>query len=124
MAASLPKTCTQTIVNASDCVGFTLPGIIEDPGSFSGRVSSPRPQRGPEASQRMSLAILNSEAARVFNAPEAKTISSCAESAANLLGCERNGRPVSSEIFFAARSADSGWEVRQGATAGTALARR
>src|SRR2546426_4467725 len=33
-----------------------------------------------------------SEAARVFKAPLAKTISSCAESAANLLGCERKDR--------------------------------
>jgi hypothetical protein len=32
-------------------------GMIDQPGSFSGRRSSPRPQRGPEASQRMSLAI-------------------------------------------------------------------
>src|ERR1700758_5016727 len=72
MAASLPITCTATIVSASDCVGFTLPGMMDEPGSFSGSVSSPRPQRGPEASQRMSLAILMSEAARVFNAPERK----------------------------------------------------
>src|SRR5256885_10630684 len=63
MAASLPMTWTATMVTASACVGFTLPGMIEEPGSFSGRVSSPRPQRGPEASQRMSLAILKSEAA-------------------------------------------------------------
>ena len=34
---------------ASDCVGFTLPGMIEEPGSFSGMVSSASPQRGPEA---------------------------------------------------------------------------
>src|SRR2546430_11052042 len=86
MAASLPMTCTATMVRASDCVGFTLPGMMEEPGSFSGSVSSPRPQRGPEASQRISLAIFMSEAASVFSAPEAKTSSSCAESAANLLG--------------------------------------
>ena len=66
MAASLPMTCTATIVMASACVGFTLPGMIDEPGSFSGSVSSPRPQRGPEASQRMSLAIFISEAASVF----------------------------------------------------------
>src|ERR1700687_1681026 len=85
-AAVAPWTCTQTIVIASHCVGFTLPGMIDDPGSFSGIDSSPRPQRGPEASQRISLAIFISDAARVFSAPEAKTISSWAESAANLLG--------------------------------------
>ena len=54
-------TCTATIVIASLCVGFTLPGMIELPGSFSGRLNSPSPQRGPLASQRMSLAIFISE---------------------------------------------------------------
>lgn len=43
MATWLPKTWAQTIVIASDCVGFTLPGMIEEPGSFSGSESSPRP---------------------------------------------------------------------------------
>ena len=82
------------MVMASHCVGFTLPGMMDEPGSFSGRVSSPKPQRGPEASQRMSLAIFISEAASVLSAPEAKTISSCAESEANLFGCERKGSPL------------------------------
>src|SRR6266478_439258 len=91
MAASLPITWMATMVMASHCVGFTLPGMMEDPGSFSGSVSSPKPQRGPDASQRMSLAIFMSDAARVLSAPEAKTISSCAERLANLLGCERKG---------------------------------
>ncbi len=36
-ATSLPITCTQTIVIASACVGFTLPGMMLLPGSFSGR---------------------------------------------------------------------------------------
>src|SRR6266446_5701486 len=43
MATSLPITCAQSIVIASDCVGLTLPGMIELPGSFSGMVISPRP---------------------------------------------------------------------------------
>ena len=30
-------TCAQTIVMASAWVGFTFPGMIEEPGSFSGR---------------------------------------------------------------------------------------
>ena len=65
----LPITWAQTMVSASDCVGLTLPGMIEEPGSFSGRLSSPRPERGPEPRKRMSLAILNSDTARVFSAP-------------------------------------------------------
>ena len=108
---------------ASLCVGLTLPGMIDEPGSFSGRISSPKPQRGPEASQRMSLAIFISEAASVFSAPLAKTISSCAESAANLLGCDLNGSPVSSAIFLAARSPNSGCELRPVPTAVPPIAR-
>ena len=51
-------TWAATIVSISAWVGLTLPGMIELPGSFSGSFSSPRPQRGPEPSRRMSLAIL------------------------------------------------------------------
>ena len=89
---------------ASDCVGFTLPGMIEEPGSFSGRSSSPRPDRGPLPSHRMSLAIFIRDAASVFTAPWAWTIASWAASAANLFGAEVKGRPVSSAIFAAAAS--------------------
>src|ERR1700731_644478 len=56
-ALSSPITWMQTITIASCWVGLTLPGMIDEPGSFSGKRSSPKPQRGPEASQRMSLAI-------------------------------------------------------------------
>ena len=59
-ATSLPMTWRATIVIASHWVGFTLPGMIELPGSFSGIRISPMPQRGPLASQRTSLAIFMS----------------------------------------------------------------
>ena len=36
-----PITFTQTIVTASDCVGFTFPGIIDEPGSLAGKFNSP-----------------------------------------------------------------------------------
>ena len=81
------------MVSASHCVGFTLPGMIELPGSFSGIVISPRPQRGPEASQRTSLAIFMSEAASVLSAPCANTSASCAASASNLFGAVTKGMP-------------------------------
>ena len=42
---------------ASTWVGLTFPGIMEDPGSFSGRFNSPRPDRGPDAKKRKSFAI-------------------------------------------------------------------
>ena len=91
--------------------------MIELPGSFSGSMSSPIPARGPDASQRMSLAIFISAAASVLSAPEAKTKSSCEASAANLFGCERNGSPVSSAILRAVRSPNSGCALRPVPTA-------
>ena len=117
VALSLPSTWTHTIVSASDWVGFTLPGMIDEPGSFSGSSSSPRPARGPEPSQRTSFAIFMQLTASVFTAPLAKTMSSCAASAANLLRALVNGRPVMSAIFAAARSANSGWVFRPVPTA-------
>ena len=117
IAVSLPITCTHTIVIASHWVGLTLPGMIEEPGSFSGRVSSPSPQRGPEPIQRTSLAIFISEQASVLSAPLAITSASCAASAANLLGADLNGSPVSFAIRAATRSANSGCVLRPVPTA-------
>ena len=93
--------CAQTIVSASHCVGLTLPGMIELPGSFSGSWISPRPLRGPEPRSRRSLATLLSAQAAVFSAPDASTMASWAASAANLFGAVSNGRPVSSAMSFA-----------------------
>ena len=75
-AASLPKTWHATMVMASDCVGFTLPGMIDEPGSFSGRISSPIPLRGPDPSNRMSFAIFIRDAANVARAPDVNTTAS------------------------------------------------
>ncbi len=100
-ATSLPKTWAQTIVSASDCVGLTLPGMIEEPGSFSGIRISARPERGPDASQRTSFAIFMRAAASVLMAPCAATIASCAASASNLLGADVKGIPVSFAISAA-----------------------
>ena len=94
MAVSLPITWTATIVTCSHCVGLTLPGMMDDPGSFSGMRISPRPSRGPEASQRTSLAIFIISAARAFTAPWANTISSLLVSAWNLFAAVRNSFPV------------------------------
>ena len=68
-AVLLPITCTHTIVRLSHWVGFTLPGMMLEPGSFSGKINSPRPQRGPLASQRMSLAIFIRLPASTVRAP-------------------------------------------------------
>ena len=89
------------MVRASHCVGFTLPGMIEEPGSLSGINNSPIPQRGPEDSILISLAIFIKDTATVFKAPCASTIASCAASASNLFSAVIKGKPVNSEIFLA-----------------------
>ena len=59
MVVSLPNTWQTTMVRASAWVGLTLPGMIELPGSLAGMAISPRPQRGPLASDlRVILAAL------------------------------------------------------------------
>src|SRR5579883_57575 len=110
-------TCTQTIVIASHCVGLTLPGMIDEPGSFSGRINSPRPHRGPDPSHRKSLAIFINAQASVFNAPLVNTIASLAANAANLLGAVTKGNFVNSAIFFATLSANFGCEFNPVPTA-------
>ena len=109
IVTSLPMTCAATIVMASHCVGFTLPGMMELPGSFSGMRISPMPQRGPLARRRTSFAIFMHATASVFGAPCVRTMASCAASAANLFGAVRNGSPVSSAICAATFAAYSGW---------------
>ena len=88
IATSLPKTCPQTINRASHCVGLTLPGMIELPGSLDGITISPSPQRGPDASQRTSFEIFTRQAASDLSVPCACTTASCAASASNLFGAE------------------------------------
>ncbi len=93
------------MVSASHWVGLTLPGMIDEPGSFSGSDSSPRPERGPEPRKRMSLAILNSDAATVLIAPWLITMASCAASASNLFGALVNFMPVMAAMRSATASA-------------------
>ena len=64
---ALPITWEQTMMSCSHMTGFTLPGMMDDPGCTAGSDSSPSPQRGPDDSQRMSLAIFSSEVATVDN---------------------------------------------------------
>uniref|UniRef100_T1IQQ7 Uncharacterized protein n=1 Tax=Strigamia maritima TaxID=126957 RepID=T1IQQ7_STRMM len=69
-------------------------GIMLLPGSFSGKVSSPRPDRGPEPRKRISLAILMMLHAITFNAPCTSAIESLLANASNLLGAVLNGSPI------------------------------
>ena len=75
------------------------PGMIELPGSFSGREISPSPHLGPEARNLRSLAIFMMEQATVLRAPETSTMASWAANASNLLGAVTKGRPVRSETW-------------------------
>ena len=92
------------MVRASAWVGLTLPGMIELPGSLAGMAISPRPQRGPLASQRMSLAIFIRLAANPLTAPEANTSGSCALRAWKGFAAARKVRPVS-RLSWAATAA-------------------
>ena len=82
------------MVTASHWVGLTLPGMMELPGSLAGMSISARPQRGPEASQRTSLAIFMRLAARALSAPWAKVTASLLVSAWNLFGEVLKACPV------------------------------
>ena len=55
---SRPITRKLVWFTTSGITGFTLPGMIEEPGCICGRLISLKPQRGPEASSRRSLQIL------------------------------------------------------------------
>ena len=59
MVASLPMTRAVNCMRLSHMTGLTFPGMIEEPGCRSGRMTSKNPQRGPEPSHRMLLAMLN-----------------------------------------------------------------
>ncbi len=111
------------MVIASHWVGLTLPGMIDDPGSFSGIWISPMPQRGPLASQRTSLAIFISAPASVRSEAETLTSASCAESAKNLLSAERNGSDVSAAIWRAQTAPNSGGALSPVPTAVPPMAR-
>ena len=75
--------------------------MIDKLASLAGSFSSPRPQRGPEASHRMSLAIFIKAAAAPLRAAEARTIASSDPCATNLLGAVTKGLPVSLAILAA-----------------------
>ncbi len=62
-------TCAHTISRLSAITGLTLPGMMLEPGWTAGSFSSPMPQRGPEPSQRISLAIFVSATAMPRSAP-------------------------------------------------------
>ena len=105
MVVSLPSTWQASIDSASHCVGLTLPGMIELPGSLAGKRTSANPARGPDPSRRRSLAIFIKATARVFSPPARLVSGSCPASAANLLGAVTKGSPDSAASSAAMASA-------------------
>ena len=88
-----------TMVMASHWVGLTFrhdrrAGLVVRDVQFADAAAR------VEASRRMSLAI-SSGNKRLFQAPWASTIASCAASASNLFSAVTNGRPVSFTMCFA-----------------------
>ena len=57
------------MVIASHQVGLTFPGIILLPGSFSGKLNSPNPDRGPDPKNLISLAIFIIDTDKVLSEP-------------------------------------------------------
>ena len=84
IAVSLPMTCAATWRTTSGITGLTLPGMIDEPFCSSGRKISPMPARGPEPMSAMSCAILVSDTATTFSAPDSST-------SASRLACASNG---------------------------------
>ena len=119
-AASLPNTCAQTIVIASHCVGLTLPGMIELPGSFSGMRDLADAAARARGEPAHVVGDLHQRAASVLSAPCSATSASWAASAANLFGAVTNGRPVSSAICCAPRVRELRVRVEAGADGGAA----
>ena len=100
IAVSLPITCALTWSTTSGSTGLTLPGMIEEPFWSSGRNSSPMPARGPEPMRARSLAILVSETAITFSAPDSSTSASRLPWASN----GSSGALIASPVSAARRS--------------------
>ena len=111
MVASLPTTRATTIVRLSTMTGFTLPGMMLDPGWVSGRASSAIPARGPIPISRRSEAIFHRLRAMVRIAPCAAMAASSVAWAWKWFEVSRTSRPVSADSRAQARPAYSGWAL-------------
>src|SRR3954452_16475250 len=106
IVVSVPITWAATISVASQITGFTLPGMMLEPGWRSGSAISPRPARGPDPIQRRSLQIFVTLTAIVFSCPDSSTRPSRAPCASKWSSASLSSRPVrrlSSAITAAAK---------------------
>ena len=92
---SLPITCQQTWFTISAMLGFTLPGMMLEPGCTAGSTTSAKPVRGPEARSLRSLAILFRSTANARSAPE-----NAATSPMDCMSCTRSSPTRSSRPAF------------------------
>src|SRR5690554_1900464 len=79
----LPNTWALAIHTASGTTGFTLPGIILEPGWSAGKVTSPKPAKGPLFIQRRSLLIFIITVAKELTEPAVATAMSWPEMPVN-----------------------------------------
>src|SRR3972149_780936 len=70
IAVSAPTAWKETMQSISAMTGFTLPGIIDEPGWAGGGDISAMPVLGPDERRRTSLAILMRSRAASRKAPE------------------------------------------------------
>ena len=91
--------------------GFTLPGMMLEPGWVSGSASSARPARGPMPISRTSEAIFQRLSAMVRIAPWAAIATSSVAWAWKWFEVSRTVSPVSDERRAHVRNANSGWAL-------------
>jgi len=92
--------------------GFTLPGMIEEPGWQAGSSISRRPVRGPELKRRRSLQILIRSSARLRSTPDIATIGAMLCIAANRSGAMLNFSFSALESSAATIDRYFGWAFR------------
>src|SRR5436190_1100 len=86
--------------------------MIDEPFCSSGRKISPMPARGPEPISARSLAILVSDTATTFSAPDSSTSASRLPCASNGSSGAEISRPLSSVSSARTLAANSGWVFR------------
>ena len=97
---SLPITLNATWLTTSGITGFTLPGMIDEPGCIGGRLISFSPVRGPDESRRRSLQIFDSLTASRFSADEFITNAPVSLVASIMLVAATTGSPVISRRYL------------------------
>ncbi len=87
-------TWNATWLTTSGITGFTLPGMMLEPGCIGGRLISFRPQRGPEERSRRSLHIFESFTATRLRTPENMTNAPVSGVASTRFSARTTSRPV------------------------------